>query len=95
MDSKVFGVILAAGLVASAVATFIGWDQSTARHMGGSMTMEIPPGAQLVSMAWKGETLWNLYYLPADGRCVFKEVSPLGVLDGSVVVPNCNPVGLK
>lgn len=86
---------LMSGLALLVIATSIGVALSsespaTSRQFGSSVSLAIPPGAQLVSMTWKDDSLWHLYYLPGENTCVFKENSLLGVLEGSVTVPNCN-----
>jgi hypothetical protein len=68
-------------------------DNYLARHWGGSMTVKLPQNAQMIGMTWKDNSLWYQYYLPATNECVFREDSQIGVVEGEVRTPNCNPVG--
>lgn len=80
-------------VLAAAALALVGCDQYVTRTFGGETKLEIPAGTQLMSITWKGSDLWYLYFDPATNRCVFRESSMVGVMEGSVVVPNCNPVG--
>lgn len=87
---SMLSVLVILGVVASIGVTLFGGSQAASRRLGATTSLAIPPGAQLVSMTWKEDSLWHLYYLPAENKCVFRESAPLGVLEGSVVVQNCN-----
>ena len=80
-------------LIVAAALALVGCDQYVTRTFGGETKLAIPAGTQLMSMTWKGTDLWYLYFDPATNRCVFQESSTVGVMEGTVVVPNCNPVG--
>ena len=84
--------IAVVAFAAVAVVGLSGCDQYFTRTFGGETKLSIPAGTQLVTVTWKGTDLWYLYYEPATNRCVFKESSTVGVLEGSVVIPNCDPV---
>lgn len=66
-----------------------------ARRWGGTMTVTLPENAQLMTMTWKEDSLWVMYYEPGNKKCIFAEDSRLGLLQGDVQVKNCNPLGLK
>lgn len=85
---------LALGVLCVLPFVLSGCGQYVARHFGGDISTNIPPGTQLVSMSWKGTDLWVLYFDPVSKTCVFKESSTLGVAEGSVTLKNCNPVAL-
>lgn len=73
-------------------ALLSGCDQMAARTFGGSVNLPLlPANAQLISMTWKGSSLWVLYYLPDTRQCVFKEDAAGGVLEGVVTLNNCVP----
>ena len=80
-------------LIVAAALALAGCDQYVTRTFGGETTLAIPSGTQLVSMTWKGTDLWYLYFDPKTNRCVFQESSAVGMMEGSVVIQNCNPVG--
>ncbi len=69
-------------------------DNYLARNWGGSMTVKLPPNAQMIGMTWKDNSLWYQYYLPATNECIFREDSQVGVIEGEVRTPNCNPIGV-
>lgn len=72
-----------------------GCDQYLARNYGGNVTLtELPANAKLVHLTWKENSIWMLYYLPDTKQCVFKESASVGVLEGVVTIPNCNPLML-
>ena len=66
-----------------------------ARRWGGTMNVTLPENAQLMSMTWKEDSLWVIYYDQITQKCIFAEDSRLGVLQGDVQVKNCKPLGLK
>ena len=73
-------------------ALLSGCDQMAARTFGGSVNLPLlPANARLISMTWKGSSLWVLYYLPDTRQCVFKEDAAGGVLEGVVTLNNCVP----
>lgn len=82
-------------LSALAVIALAGCDQSLTRNFGGTTNVSIPQDAQLLNVTWKEHNLWVLYFEPSTGRCVFKEQSVVGVLQGSVVIEKCNPLTVK
>lgn len=70
-------------------------EQSMTRSFGGNMSVQIPAGTQLVTMTWKEANLWVLYYDPKTKACTFAENSVHGVFQGTVTIPNCDPVGAR
>lgn len=81
-------------LIGAAIYHF-GLSNFIARHYGGTITVKIPEITQMVNMTWKESSLWVLYYIPETNTCVFKENSPIGFVEGEVLVPNCNPIGVR
>jgi hypothetical protein len=76
----------------------VGWSfwefylgNTVARRFGGTLTVELPTNAQFLGATWKEDSLWVTYYEPQAKRCVFKEFSRMGLVEGDVVIPNCNP----
>jgi len=68
-------------------------DNFLTRRWGGSMIVKLPENAQMIGMTWKENSLWYQYYLPGTNECVFREDSPIGIIEGEVRTPNCNPLG--
>jgi hypothetical protein len=67
---------------------------SMTRAFGGNMEYKLPEGTQLITMTWKDTSLWVLYYEPKTKKCFFAESSGVGVMEGTVTIPNCSPAAL-
>lgn len=87
-----------AGLVTAAVVFFIGWlayvfyfEQVFVKRYGGVMTISVPEGQVHVAATWKEDNLWVENYDPATNTCHFNEYSRGNLLQGRVVIKNCNP----
>jgi hypothetical protein len=80
-----------ASLAIIGTLSLTGCQQYFARNFGGTMTLNLPQGEQLVSMTWKQTSLWVLTYNPTTKTCHFREDSGGGVLEGEVKIPNCTP----
>jgi len=94
---KAYGKGIIAALVILAVGSifyFSFLDNYLARRWGGTLVVKLPENSQLVGMTWKETSLWYQYYLPSTNECVFRESSPIGLVEGEVRTPNCNPVGV-
>ena len=56
------------------------------------MNVTVEEGHQHVAATWKGDNLWIENYDPETNRCIFQEYSRGNVLEGKVVIKNCNPL---
>lgn len=65
---------------------------TVARRFGGTLTVELPENAKFVNATWKEDSVWITYYETLTKRCVFKEFSRMGLVEGDVIIPNCDPV---
>lgn len=63
------------------------------KRLGGTMSVEVPQGQQHIAATWKGDNLWIEDYDPKTNQCIFREFSRGNLLQGRVVLKNCNPVG--
>lgn len=91
-------LILAAGISATVWIVFIsiwslGLENYLARRFGGTLTVDLPTNAQFLNATWKEDSLWVTYFESGNNRCVFKEFSRYGIMEGDVVIKSCNPVG--
>lgn len=78
-----------------AAISLSGCDQMMARSFGGTVTVRpLPSEAELITMTWKGDSLWVLYYLPSTKQCIFSEDSSVGALEGKAIIENCKPAAL-
>lgn len=86
---------LTAALLILPVLGLAGCDQFLARNYGfTAKARALPEGAKLMSVSWKGESLWRLYYLPSTRQCIFEEESAVGSLEGKVVIDGCEPLAI-
>ena len=76
-------------LLSAAVVSFTGC-QSTARNLGGDITLELEPGLKLEEITWKEDSLWYLTRPMREDEKpethVFKQSRDWGVFEGSVTV---------
>ncbi len=90
---------LKAGLITAALILVIGWgayvfhfQQIFVKRYGGVMTIKVPGGQRHISATWKDDNLWIENYEPKTNTCIFSEYSKGNVLEGRVVIKNCNPL---
>lgn len=67
--------------------------QIIVKQLGGTMTIDVPQGEQHITASWKGDNLWVENYNPKTNQCIFREYAQDNLLQGRVVLKNCNPVG--
>ena len=75
------------------LAYFFHFEQVFVKRFGGVMTITIPQGQQHIATTWKDDNLWVENYDPNTNTCYFYEYSKGNLLEGKVVIKNCNPVG--
>ncbi len=86
------------GILAAVIVILVGWaayffhyQQIFVKHFGGVMTIQVPEGQVHISATWKDDNLWVENYDPATNTCYFNEYSRGNLLEGKVVIQNCNP----
>ncbi|CAH0992792.1 hypothetical protein SIN8267_02929 [Sinobacterium norvegicum] len=77
---------------------FVSWStyhfylqQIFVKRWGGVMTISVPEGHQYMGMTWKEDNLWLETYNPEKNQCRFAEYSRGDLLQGRVIVKDCNP----
>ena len=86
-------VIAAAAIfVIGAAAYFFHYQQIFVKRWGGVMSVTVPAGQYHISLTWKDDNLWVENYDPATNTCIFREYSRGDLLQGKVIVKNCNPL---
>lgn len=78
-------------LLLSWLAYFFHFEQLFVKHYGGVMTITVPEGQTHISATWKDDHLWVENYDPVTNICYFNEYSKGNLLQGKVVIKNCNP----
>ena len=69
-------------------------EQMFVKRWGGTMSVKVPQGQRHVSATWKDDNLWIENYDPVNNVCIFQEYSRGNVLEGKVVIKDCNPLHL-
>jgi hypothetical protein len=59
------------------------------------MTIQVPKGHLHIMATWKDDNLWIENYGPKTNVCHFREYSKWAVLEGKVLIKNCNPLTLQ
>jgi len=68
------------------------FQQIFVKRYGGVMTIQVPEGQLHISATWKDDNLWIENYDPKTNTCIFSEYSRGNVLEGKVIIKNCNPL---
>ena len=87
------GLLVAFGLaLVSFAAYYFHFQQIFVKHYGGVMSLTVPAGQHHLGATWKDDNLWIENYEPATNTCHFTEYSKGNLLQGRVVIKNCNPL---
>ena len=87
--------ILSAVIVLVAwIAYFFYFQQLFVKRYGGVMSITVPEGQQHIAVTWKDDNLWVQNYDPETNECIFTEYSKGNLLEGRVIIRNCNPLKL-
>jgi len=85
--------------IAAGIIFVIGWtsyyfhfQQIFVKKYGGVMSLVVPDGQRHLGATWKDENLWIENYDPKTNTCHFNEYSKGNMLQGKVVIQNCNPL---
>ncbi|MFT6261902.1 MAG: hypothetical protein ACJA0E_002258 [Bermanella sp.] len=88
-----FAIIAALSiLITGSIAYFFHFQQVFVKNWGGVMTVTIPDGQYHMMATWKDDNLWIENYDPKTNICHFREYSKGAVLEGKVLIKNCNPL---
>lgn len=87
------------GLAAAALVLLAGWlayafhfQQIFVKRWGGVMHLSVPAGHRHLGATWKDDNLWVESWDPATNTCEFREYSKGNLLEGRVLIRDCNPV---
>lgn len=88
------GALIASGCIVlvSWASYYFGLEQVFVKRYGGVMTISVPPGHRHISTTWKDDNLWIENYDPKTNTCVFSEYSKGNMLQGKVIIKDCNPL---
>lgn len=90
---------LGKGAIVGAVIFLAGWlayyfhfEQVFVKRFGGVMRISVPEGQRHLGSTWKDDNLWVENYDPESNECIFSEYSKGNLLEGRVIIRNCNPL---
>ena len=79
-------------LIIGFVAYTFHFQQIFVKRYGGVMSVEMAKGEIHIAATWKDDNLWIESYQPKTNTCYFREYSRGNLLQGQVVIKNCNPL---
>ena len=79
-------------LVVGSLGYFFYFEQMFVKRYGGVMSISMPDGRLHMGMTWKDDNLWVESWDPQTNECIFTEYARSGLLQGSVVIKDCNPL---
>lgn len=82
------GIVFLAGWL----AYYFHYEQVFVKRFGGVMRISVPEGQRHLGSTWKDDNLWVENYDPKSNECIFSEYSKGNLLEGRVVIKNCNPL---
>ncbi|MBN8432230.1 hypothetical protein JF535_15380 [Microbulbifer salipaludis] len=90
---------LGKGAIVGAIIFLAGWlayyfhfEQVFVKRFGGVMRITVPEGHRHLGATWKEDNLWVENYNPKTNECIFSEYSKGNLLEGRVIIRNCNPL---
>jgi hypothetical protein len=78
--------------LAGTLAYYFYFQQIFVKRWGGVMSITVPEGQRHMGVTWKDDHLWVQNYDPATNTCEFREYSRGDLLQGKVILKNCNPL---
>jgi len=88
-----------AGLITALVVMLFGWiayyfhfEQVFVKRYGGVMSIAVPKGQHHIAATWKDDNLWIENFDPVTNTCHFREYSKGNLLQGKVMIKDCNPL---
>lgn len=89
---KIAGIAAFTVLAIGFVAYTFHFQQIFVKRYGGIMTLSVPDGEVHIAATWKDDNMWIENYNPQTNTCYFREYSRGNLLQGQVVIKNCNPL---
>jgi hypothetical protein len=92
---KQWGAAILAAVVVGLIGTlayYFHYQQVFVKRWGGVMSIAVPAGQHHMGVTWKDDNLWVENYDPASNTCEFREYSRGDLLQGKVIIKNCNPL---
>lgn len=86
------GILAALVLVCSSGYYYFYLQNILVKRWGGAMSLSVPSGQHHLQVTWKDDNLWVENYDPKSNSCIFSEYSRGNLLQGRVVIKDCNPL---
>lgn len=74
------------------IAYYFHFEQIFVKRFGGVMSISVPEGQLHLAATWKEDNLWIENYDPKTNTCHFREYSRGNLLEGHVIIKQCNPL---
>ena len=81
-------------LIGAWAAYYFHFQQLFVKQWGGVMSVTVPDGQRHLNATWKDNHLWIENYDPKSNVCIFTEFSKGNMLQGKVIIKNCNPAAM-
>lgn len=78
--------------LAAWLAYYFHFEQVFVKRFGGVMRITVPEGQRHLGATWKDDNLWVENFDPRTNECIFSEYSKGNLLEGRVIIKNCNPL---
>lgn len=93
MDQWKSAAIAAVSVLAVGMgAYYFHFQQIFVKRYGGVMSVSVPDGQLHLAATWKDDNLWIENYDPKTNTCHFREYSRGNLLEGRVIIKDCNPL---
>ena len=79
-------------LLIGGTAYYFHFQQIFVKRYGGIMSVTVPDGQLHLAATWKDDNLWIENYDPKTNTCHFSEYSRGNLLQGQVIIKECNPL---
>lgn len=79
-------------LLTGTIAYYFHFEQIFVKRYGGVMSVSVPEGQVHLAATWKDDNLWIENFDPKTNTCHFREYSRGNLLQGHVMIKNCNPL---
>ncbi|MCW8126524.1 hypothetical protein [Microbulbifer halophilus] len=89
---KVGGIIAGIVFLIGWFAYYFHYEQVFVKRFGGVMRISVPDGQRHLGATWKEDNLWIENYDPETNQCIFSEYSKGNLLEGRVIIQDCNPL---
>ncbi|MFS1524943.1 hypothetical protein ACL7TT_12660 [Microbulbifer sp. 2304DJ12-6] len=89
---KIGAIVAAVFFLAGWLAYYFHYEQVFVKRFGGVMRISVPEGYRHIGATWKEDNLWIENYDPNTNQCIFTEYSRGNILEGRVIIQDCNPL---